>query len=61
MFTQNKETYVEKTGPSNCLIIIFPSNKKCKTFDVYGKCNFTDCAYLHVKDGENSKVDLLEN
>ena len=34
--------------------------KKCKTFDVYGKCKFSDCAYLHVKEVENSKVHALE-
>ena len=34
--------------------------KKCKSFDAYGKCKFTDCAYLHVKDGEHSKVESLE-
>ena len=23
--------------------------KKCKTFEVFGKCKFDKCAYLHVK------------
>lgn len=34
--------------------------KRCQAFDVDGKCRFTDCAYLHVKDGVNFKVDALE-
>ena len=34
--------------------------KRCQSFDVDGKCRFTDCAYLHVKDGVNFKVDGLE-
>ena len=34
--------------------------KKCKNFDVFGKCKFTNCAYIHVDDGINNRVDCLE-
>ena len=34
--------------------------KRCQTFDNFGECKFIDCAYLHVKDGGNYKVDALE-
>ena len=34
--------------------------KKCKNFDVYGKCKFTNCAYIHSEDEVNQKVELLK-
>ena len=34
--------------------------KKCKNFDVFGKCKFTNCDYVHSDDEVNHKVKLLE-
>ena len=34
--------------------------KVCKYFDKRGKCKFENCAYLHVKEGINLKVEILE-
>ena len=34
--------------------------KKCQNFGVSGKCRYIDCAYLHVKDEDNSKIYALE-
>ena len=34
--------------------------KKCTTFEFYGKCKIKDCAYLHINDVVNHKVDTLE-
>ena len=34
--------------------------KECKTFELYGKCKINDCAYLHIIDIVNHKVDTLD-
>ena len=35
--------------------------KKCKTFSAFGNCKFVKCAYFHVKDEVDLKVEMLEN
>ena len=34
--------------------------KECKTFEFYGKCQINDCAYIHINDIVNHKVDTLD-
>ena len=34
--------------------------KKCQPFEFYSKCKINDCAYLHINDVVNHKVDTLE-
>ena len=38
-----------------------PKSKICKMFEVFGKCKFDNCAYLHVDNTDNNKVEVLEN
>ena len=35
-------------------------SKKCNNFNVYGKCKFTNCAYIHSEDEVNHKVEALK-
>ena len=35
--------------------------KRCKAFSAFGNCKFVKCAYFHVKDGVDLKVETLEN
>ena len=35
--------------------------KPCKYFVKNGKCRFDNCAYSHDKDGNNLKIEILEN
>ena len=35
--------------------------KKCKTFELFGKCNSENCAYIHVKYETDDKFQVLEN
>ena len=35
--------------------------KKCKTFEVFDKCKFDKCSYLHVNSENNNKMYDLEN
>ena len=35
--------------------------KKCKTFEVFSKCKFDKCVYLHVENETNNKVYVLES
>ena len=36
------------------------NSKRCKTFEFYVKCKNIDCAYIHINDVVNHKVDTLE-
>ena len=35
--------------------------KTCKNFERNGKCRFKKCAYSHDKEGNNLKIEILEN
>ena len=35
--------------------------KTCRTYAAFGKCKFSNCAYLHTKGGTNLKIEILEN
>ena len=35
--------------------------KICKTYEAHGKCHFVDCAYRHVDNRTNLKIEHLEN
>ena len=34
--------------------------KRCKFFDMNSKCKFESCAYAHIKDDKEIKIESLE-
>ena len=34
--------------------------KKCKIFEIFGRCQFDNCAYLHVDNETKNKISALE-
>ena len=35
--------------------------KRCKFFDINSKCKFENCAYAHIKNDKEIKIDGLKN